>query len=84
MYNVDRVIINMDRLEYITQKKEKLQGELNKSVTNNDDISKIHKLKSEINELNFQIMHTQENINFEKKNNSNQRNIFNIINQNKK
>ena len=74
----------MDRLEYITQKKEKLQGELNKSVTNNDDISKIHKLKSEINELNFQIMHTQENINFEKKNNSNQRNIFNIINQNKK
>lgn len=74
----------MDRLEYITQKKEKLQGELNKSVTNNDDISKIHKLKSEINELNFQIMHTQKNINFEKKNNSNQRNIFNIINQNKK
>lgn len=74
----------MDRLEYITQKKEKLQGELNKSVTNNDDISKIHKLKSEINELNFQIMHTQKNINFEKNNNSNQRNIFNIINQNKK
>ena len=74
----------MDRLEYITQKKEKLQGELNKSVTNNDDISKIHKLKSEINELNFQIMHTQKNIIFEKKNNSNQRNIFNIINQNKK
>lgn len=74
----------MDRLEYITQKKEKLQGELNKSVTNNDDISKIHKLKSEINELNFQIMHTQKNINLEKKNDSNQRNIFNIINQNKK
>ena len=74
----------MDRLEYITQKKEKLQGALNKSVTNNDDISKIHKLNSEINELNFQIMHTQKNINFEKKNNSNQRNIFNIINQNKK
>ena len=71
-------------LEYITQKKEKLQGELNKSVTNNDDISKIHKLKSEINELNFQIMHTQKNINLEKKNDSNQRNIFNIINQNKK
>ena len=74
----------MDRLEYITQKKEKLQGELNKSVTNNDDISKIHKLKSEINELNFQMMHTQKNINVEKKNDSNQRNIFNIINQNKK
>ena len=74
----------MDRLEYITRKKEKLQGELNKSVTNNDDISKIHKLKSEINELNFQIMHTQKNINLEKKNDSNQRNIFNIINQNKK
>ena len=74
----------MDRLEYITQKKEKLQGELNKSVTNNDDISKIHKLKSEINELNFQIMHTQKNINLEKKNDSNKRNIFNIINQNKK
>ena len=74
----------MDRLEYITQKKEKLQGELNKSVTNNDNISKIHKLKSEINELNFQIMHTQKNINLEKKNDSNQRNIFNIINQNKK
>ena len=74
----------MDRLEYITQKKEKLQGELNKSVTNNDDISKIHKLKSEINELNFQIMHTQKNINLEKKNDSNQRNLFNIINQNKK
>ena len=50
----------------------------------NDDISKIHKLKSEINELNFQIMHTQKNINLEKKNDSNQRNIFNIINQNKK
>ena len=45
---------------------------------------KMGELKSEINELNFQIMHTQENINFEKKNNSNQRNIFNIINQNKK
>lgn len=74
----------MERLDYITQKKEKLQGELNKSIIKKDDISKIHKLKSEINELNFQIMHTQENINFEKKNNSNQRNIFNIINQNKK
>ena len=34
----------------------------------NDDISKIHKLKSEINELNFQIMHTQKNINLEKNN----------------
>lgn len=74
----------MERLDYITQKKEKLQGELNKSIIKKDDISKIHKLKSEINELNFQIMHTQKNINFEKKNNSNQRNIFNIINQNKK
>ena len=74
----------MDRLEYITQKKEKLQGELNKSIIKKDDISKIHKLKSEINELNFQIMHTQKNINLEKKNDSNQRNIFNIINQNKK
>ena len=74
----------MERLDYITQKKEKLQGELNKSIIKKDDISKIHKLKSEINELNFQIMHTQKNTNFEKKNNSNQRNIFNIINQNKK
>lgn len=74
----------MERLDYITKKKEKLQGELNKSIIKKDDISKIHKLKSEINELNFQIMHTQKNINFEKKNNSNQRNIFNIINQNKK
>lgn len=74
----------MERLDYITQKKEKLQGELNKSIIKKDDICKIHKLKSEINELNFQIMHTQKNINFEKKNNSNQRNIFNIINQNKK
>ena len=74
----------MERLDYITKKKEKLQGELNKSIIKKDDISKIHKLKSEINELNFQIMHTQKNTNFEKKNNSNQRNIFNIINQNKK
>ena len=74
----------MERLDYITQNKENLQGELNKSIIKKDDISKIHKLKSEINELNFQIMHTQKNINFEKKNNSNQRNIFNIINQNKK
>ena len=74
----------MERLDYITQKKEKLQGELNKSIIKKDDISKIHKLKSEINELNFQIMHTQKNINLEKKNDSNQRNIFNIINQNKK
>ena len=73
----------MERLDYITQKKEKLQGELNKSIIKKDDISKIHKLKSEINELNFQIMHTQKNINLEKKNDSNQRNIFNIINQNK-
>lgn len=76
----------MERLDYITQKKEKLQGELNSSILKKDDISKIHKLKSEINELNFQIMHTQkkqDNINFNK-NTSNQRNIFNIINHNKK
>lgn len=77
----------MERLEYITQKKEKLQGELNKSIIKKDDISKIHKLKSQINELNFQIINFQKkqnNTNFEVKNNINQRSIFNIINQNKK
>ena len=77
----------MERLEYITQKKEKLQGELNKSIIKKDDISKIHKLESQINELNFQIMNFQKkqiNTNFEVKNNINQRSIFNIINQNKK
>lgn len=77
----------MERLDYITQKKEKLQGELNKSIIKKDDISKIHKLESQINELNFQIMNFQKkqnNTNFEKKNNINQRSIFNIINQNKK
>lgn len=77
----------MERLEYITQKKEKLQGELNKSIIKKDDISKIHKLESQINELNFQIMNFQKkqnNTNFEKKNNFNQRNIFTIINQYKK
>ncbi|MGN1379775.1 MAG: hypothetical protein ACI4XR_05265 [Bacilli bacterium] len=77
----------MERFDYITQKKEKLQGELNSSIIKKDDISKIHKLESEINELNFQIMHTQKKINnnsFENKNTSIQRNIFNIINHNKK
>ena len=77
----------MERLEYITQKKEKLQGELNKSIIKKDDISKIHKLESQINELNFQIINFQKkqnNTNFEVKNNINQRSIFNIINQNKK
>lgn len=77
----------MERFDYITQKKEKLQGELNSSIIKKDDISKIHKLESEINELNFQIMQfqtKQNNTNFENKNISNQRNIFNIINQNKK
>ncbi|MDD5865060.1 MAG: hypothetical protein PUD07_01005 [bacterium] len=77
----------MERLEYITQKKEKLQGELNKSIIKKDDISKIHKLESQINELNFQIMNFQKkqnNTNLEVKNNINQRSIFNIINQHKK
>ena len=77
----------MERLEYITQKKEKLQGELNKSIIKKDDISKIHKLESQINELNFQIINFQKkqnNTNFEVKNNINQRSIFNIINQHKK
>lgn len=77
----------MERLDYITQKKEKLQGELNKSIIKKDDISKIHKLESQINELNFQIMNFQKkqnNTNFEKKNNFNQRSIFNVINQHKK
>lgn len=77
----------MERLEYITQKKEKLEGELNKSIIKKDDISKIHKLESQINELNFQIINFQKkqnNTNFEVKNNINQRSIFNIINQNKK
>ena len=77
----------MERLEYITQKKEKLEGELNKSIIKKDDISKIHKLESQIIELNFQIMNFQKkqiNTNFEVKNNINQRSIFNIINQNKK
>lgn len=77
----------MERLEYITQKKEKLEGELNKSIIKKDDISKIHKLESQINELNFQIINFQKkqnNTNFEVKNNINQRSIFNIINQHKK
>ena len=77
----------MERLEYITQKKEKLQGELNKSIIKKDDISKIHKLESQINELNFQIMNfkkKQINTNIEVKNNFNPKSIFNIINQHKK
>ena len=45
----------MDRIDYLKEKKYKMQGQLNSLYLNNGDIGQIQKVKSQINEINFEI-----------------------------
>lgn len=45
----------MDRIDYLKEKKYKMQGQLNSLYSNNGDIGQIQKVKSQINEINFEI-----------------------------
>ena len=45
----------MDRIDYLKEKKYKMQGQLNSLYSNNGDIGQIQKIKSQINEINFEI-----------------------------
>lgn len=45
----------MDRIDYLKEKKYKMQGQLNSLYYNNGDIGQIQKVKSQINEINFEI-----------------------------
>ena len=45
----------MDRIDYLKEKKYKMQRQLNSLYSNNGDIGQIQKIKSQINEINFEI-----------------------------
>ena len=45
----------MDRIDYLKEKKYKMQGQLNSLYSNNGDVGQIQKVKSQINEINFEI-----------------------------
>ena len=45
----------MDRIDYLKEKKYKMQGQLNSLYSNNGDIGQIQKVKLQINEINFEI-----------------------------
>ena len=51
----------MDRIDYLKEKKYKMQGQLNSLYSNNGDIGQIQKVKSQINEINFEINHKKGN-----------------------
>ena len=61
----------MDRIDYLKEKKYKMQGQLNSLYSNNGDIGQIQKIKSQINEINFEI-------NSKKSNETSQNNQINI------
>ena len=73
----------MDRIDYLKEKKYKMQGQLNSLYLNNADIGQIQKVKSQINEINFEI--NSKNTNETSQNNQinkEKRDIFKIVSAN--
>lgn len=73
----------MDRIDYLKEKKYKMQGQLNSLYLNNGDIGQIQKVKSQINEINFEINRKKGNeISQNNQINKEKRDIFKIVSAN--
>lgn len=73
----------MDRIDYLKEKKYKMQGQLNSLYLNNGDIGQIQKVKSQINEINFEINSKKGNeISQNNQINTEKRDIFKIVSAN--
>lgn len=73
----------MDRIDYLKEKKYKMQGQLNSLYLNNADIGQIQKVKSQINEINFEINSKKGNeISQNNQINKEKRDIFKAISAN--
>lgn len=73
----------MDRIDYLKEKKYKMQGQLNSLYLNNADIGQIQKVKSQINEINFEINSKKGNeISQNNQINKEKRDIFKIVSAN--
>lgn len=73
----------MDRIDYLKEKKYKMQGQLNSLYLNNGDIGQIQKVKSQINEINFEINSKKGNeISQNNQINKEKRDIFKAISAN--
>ena len=73
----------MDRIDYLKEKKYKMQGQLNPLYSNNGDIGQIQKVKSQINEINFEINSKKGNeISQNNQINKEKRDIFKAISAN--
>ena len=73
----------MDRIDYLKEKKYKMQGQLNSLYLNNGDIGQIQKVKSQINEINFEINRKKGNeISQNNQINKEKRDIFKAISAN--
>ena len=73
----------MDRIDYLKEKKYKMQGQLNSLYLNNADICQIQKVKSQINEINFEINSKKGNeISQNNQINKEKRDIFKIVSAN--
>ena len=73
----------MDRIDYLKEKKYMMQGQLNSLYSNNGDIGKIQKVKSQINEINFEINSKKVNeISQNNQINKEKRDIFKIVSTN--
>lgn len=73
----------MDRIDYLKEKKYKIQGQLNSLYLNNGDIGQIQKIKSQINEINFEINSKKGNeISQNNQINKEKRDIFKTISAN--
>lgn len=73
----------MDRIGYLKEKKYKMQGQLNSLYSNNGDIGQIQKVKSQINEINFEINSKKGNETSQNNQiNKEKRDIFKIVSAN--
>ena len=73
----------MDRIDYLKEKKYKMQGQLNSLYLNNGDIGQIQKIKSQINEINFEINRKKGNeISQNNQINKEKKDIFKIVSAN--
>lgn len=73
----------MDRIDYLKEKKYKMQGQLNSLYSNNGDIGQIQKIKSQINEINFEINSKKGNETSQNNQiNKEKRDIFKIVSAN--
>ena len=73
----------MDRIDYLKEKKYKMQGQLNSLYSNNGDICQIQKVKSQINEINFEINSKKGNETSQNNQiNKEKRDIFKIVSAN--